>query len=98
MKDCDKDAIRCSREGLSDINHLKAQPEFNRFMARLQEMADQWATDVLGGSMPSEDREELRVKRLGLLVALRLPEEAILGHTKVLERFGIRPGDEVPTS
>jgi hypothetical protein len=85
-----KDACTSASEAISNLEFLQKRPEFIAFMDRLRRQADGFAEQVLHEeSISDKEREQLRLKRLGILECLKAPSDDITAQKKVLRDHGM---------
>tara|TARA_R110002167_G_scaffold317714_1_gene523366 strand:- start:427 stop:729 length:303 start_codon:yes stop_codon:yes gene_type:complete len=92
----EEQVINASRKAIQDIDSLGENEAFCDFMNRLDEITNQMAVSILEDEMSDEDRNDMRQKRLGMLVVLRSPAKEREDHTCNLENLGagINPDGE----
>ncbi len=81
----------CARaeQTIRDIDTLAKNPEFRRFMERLDRETKKMADQVLEGDFETPvEREEMRLKRLGIVEALRIPKQDRQGSVSTLKTHG----------
>ncbi len=78
-----------SIQAIREIDEIIDSPSFRVFAAKVEARASKLAETVLDGNVDSETREELRVKRIGLLMALRMLADDREGHASILRGYGI---------
>jgi hypothetical protein len=78
---------------IRNIDALAEFEPFRAFMARFQAESDDLAEKILHGEMPSDEREKLRLRRLGILEVLKAPTRDRADAVMVLKNHGIKPGE-----
>lgn len=83
--------VQHSQRQFDDLQALVAFPPFRRFMDRLDGATNEMAAQILEGEMPLEEREKLRIRRLGMVEVLRKPADEIGTHVGILQENGVFP-------
>lgn len=78
-----------SLQAIREIDGLTSTPEFQGFKQRVERKAEELAETVLEGNVGSEEREKLRLQRIGLLSGLRMLVSDREGHASILRGHGI---------
>jgi hypothetical protein len=87
-------SIATAREVIRRIDNLKASDDFGKFMAEFSKRADDMADQVLHSeTLTLDEREKLRIRRLGILEVLGAPKADRAAQIRVLSSYGITPGD-----
>lgn len=93
LTDDERSACLDSFRAISAIEFLTKRPEFQTWLQGHREEVAKIEERILDDDMPSEEREKLRQKRLGMLEVLNSPEDDMDSHVKNLAHYGLTPGD-----
>lgn len=89
MTDPDKIEAEKSINAIREIDELTGNPGFQAYRYKIERKAFLMADSILDGDISSEEREELRLKRIGLLSGLRMLADDREGHASILRSHGI---------
>jgi hypothetical protein len=84
-----REEVEKSTAAIRAIDELIGNPVFQGFASRVETMADEWAESVLEGNLDAVERENLRLRRIGLLSGLRSLKSDREGHASILRGHGI---------
>ena len=84
-----REEIEKSTQAIREIDWLTASAEFGSYRVKIERKAEELAETVLEGNVGSEEREELRQQRIGLLSGLRMLANDREGHASILRGHGI---------
>lgn len=79
------ETLHFSSKVIQSIDELMEFEPFQEFMQRLTREADAMALAILHDDMTPEDRERLRIKRLGWLEVMKTPAEDRKTHVGIIE-------------
>ena len=85
----DREEIEKSTQAIREIDGLTDSTSFQAYKLKIERKAAELAETVLEGRIPSEEREELRLQRIGLLSGLRMLLSDREGHANILRGHGI---------
>ena len=81
--------VEKSTQAIREIDGLTENNAFHIYTAKVEARAAMIAETVLEGRIPAEEREEMRHRRIGLLMALRMIADEREGHANILRGYGI---------
>jgi hypothetical protein len=81
--------IEKSTKAIREIDGLTESAAFQTYKLKIERKAAEMAETVLESRIPPEEREELRLHRIGLLSGLRMLESDREGHANILRGHGI---------
>lgn len=91
----DRETILRAKTIATAMDNLGRSPDFQVFLELLGQRGDRLAKDALEGANPIE-REEARLKRLGVVLAIGLRDENLRAQMNVLKQLGWKPGEDSP--
>ena len=92
LTDQQRETCRSADRIVRNIDALAAFEPFQAFMARFQTECDDLADKILHDTMPADEREKLRLRRLGIMEVLKAPTQDRADAVLVLNNCGIKPG------
>lgn len=84
-----REEVEKSTQAIREIDGLTSTHEFQGFKLRVERKAAELAETVLEGNVGGEEREKLRLQRIGLLSGLRMLVNDREGHASILRGHGI---------
>lgn len=84
-----REEIEKSTQAIREIDWLIESAAFQTYRVKIERKAAELAETVLEGRIPADEREELRLQRIGLLSGLRMLTSDREGHASILRRHGI---------
>ena len=78
-----------SIKAIREIDELTESASFQAYRVKIESKAAELANQVMESRIPAEDREELRLQRIGLLSGLRMLANDREGHASILRGHGI---------
>jgi hypothetical protein len=87
--DIAKEEIEKSTQAIRQFDELAGNPLFQSYCAQIEASAEEMGKDVLEGQMTAQEREELRLQRIGLLSGIRAMKNTREGHASILRGHGI---------
>lgn len=81
--------VEKSTQAIREIDWLAESSAFQTYRLKIERKAAELAETVLEGNVSIEEREELRLQRLGLLSGLRMLVNDREGHASILRSHGI---------
>lgn len=95
LSDDERKACRDSFRAISAIEFLTKSPEFQTWLQGQREDIAKIEERILEDEMPMEEREKLRMERIGMLKVLNSPESDMESHVANLAAHGLTPGDSI---
>lgn len=92
LTDQQRETCRAADRIIRNIDALAAFEPFSAFMARFQAECDALADKILHDPMTPDEREKLRLRRLGIMEVLKAPTQDRADAVLVLHNCGIKPG------
>lgn len=92
LTDQQRETCRNADRIIRNIDALADFDPFQAFMSRFQAECDDLADKILHDEMPYDDREKLRLRRLGIMEVLKAPTQDRADAVLVLHNCGIKPG------
>lgn len=84
-----REEVEKSTQAIREIDWLVESPAFGAYRVKVERKAAELAETVLEGNVGSEERENLRLQRIGLLSGLRMIVNDRDGHASILRGHGI---------
>ena len=84
-----REEVEKSTQAIRWIDDLTSTAGFQAYAAKIERKAEEMAEAVLHGVLPAQDREDIRLKRIGMLSGLRMLETDREGHANILRGHGI---------
>lgn len=88
-----RDTCRHADRIIRNIDSLAEFEPFRAFLARFQKECDDLADRILHEEMAADEREKLRLRRLGIMEVLKAPTQDRADAVLVLSNCGIKPGE-----
>lgn len=84
-----REEVEKSTQAIREIDWLTDSAAFQTYRVKIEAKAAALAETVLEGNVTAEEREELRLQRIGLLSGLRMISNDRDGHASILRGHGI---------
>lgn len=84
-----REEVEKSTQAIREIDWLMESTAFRAYAVKIQRKAEELAATVLEGNIGIEEREDLRLQRIGLLSGLRMLADDRDGHASILRGHGI---------
>ncbi len=84
-----REEVEKSTQAIREIDWLTDSTSFQTYRLKIERRAAELAETVLEGRVSAEEREELRLQRIGLLSGLRMLQSDREGHASILRGHGI---------
>ena len=84
-----RDEVEKSLQAIREIVELRDSPAFQAYRVKIERKAEEMSKAVLEGSIPPEEREAIRLQRVGLLSGLRMLDSDMDGHLSILRSHGV---------
>ncbi len=84
-----REEIEKSTAAIREIDWLTESAAFQTYKLKIERKAAELANQVLESRIPADEREELRLQRIGLLSGVRMLADDREGHANILRGHGI---------